>query len=140
MAWQFSSIQFQVCVGYVRYSVTPWTATHQAFLFFTVSRSSLKLMSIESVMSSNHLTHCRLPSPPAFYLSQHQGFFSSETVLRIRWLRYWRFSISPSNEYSGVISFRIDRFDLLAVPGTLKSLLQHHSSKAINTQTSHIRS
>ena len=82
-------------------------------------------------MPSSHLI-LSSPSPPAFNLSQHQGLFSSESALRIRWQKYWHFSfsISPSNEYSGLISFKIDRFDLLAIQGTLKSLLQHHSSKA----------
>ena len=86
------------------------------------------LMSIESVMPSNHLI-LSSPSPPTFNLSQHQGLFH-ESFLRIRWPKYWSFSISPSSEYSGLISFRIDWFDLLAVQGTLKSLLQYHSSKA----------
>ena len=105
------------------------TAAHQASLSITNSRSLLELMSIESVMPSNHLI---LSSPsPAFDLSQHQGLFH-ESVLHIRWPRYWSFSfsISPSNEYSGLISFRIDWLALLTVQGTLKSLLQHHSSKA----------
>ena len=85
-------------------------------------------MSIKLVMPSNHLILCHPPSPPAFNLSQHQALFH-DLALGIRWLKYWSviFSISPSNEYSGLISFRIDWFDLLAVQGTLKSLLQHHS-------------
>ena len=94
-------------------------------------RSFLKLMSIESVMPSNHLILCRsILLPPSIFPSIR--VFSSESVLLIRWLKYWSFSfsISPSNEYSGLISFRMDWLDLLAVPGTLKSLLQHHSSKA----------
>ena len=109
---------------------TPWTAARQASLSITNSRSFLKLMSIESVMPSNHLILCRplllLPSIfPSFRV------FSNESVLRIRRPKYWnfRFSVSSSNEYSGLISFRMDWFDLLAVQGTLKSLLQHHSSK-----------
>ena len=128
----FQAYSFRCVRGVSDSLVTPWTAAHQAFLYFTVSQSSLKLMSTESVISSNHLTFCHPSSPPALNLSQHQGFFSSESVLRIRWLRYWSFSfsISPSNEYSGLISFRIDWLDLLAVQRTLKSLLQHHSSKA----------
>ena len=110
--------------------VTPWTAAHQASLSITNSRSLLKLMSIESVMPSNYLVLCS-SSPPAFNLYQHWGLFN-ESALCIRWPKYWSFSfsISPSNEYSRLISFRIDWFDLLAVHGTLKSLLQHHSSKA----------
>ena len=110
---------------------TPWTAACQASLSFTISGTLLKLMSIESVMPSNHLTlccsHLILPS---IFLSIR--VFSNESALRIRWPKYWSFSfsISPSNEYSGLISFRMDWLDLLAVQGTLKSLLQHHSSKA----------
>ena len=105
--------------------------THQAFLSFTVSQSLLKLMSIESVMTSNHLILCCL----LLLLSSvfpSTRVFSSELALCIRWPKYWSFSfsISPSNEYSELISFRMDWFDLLAVQGTLKSLLQHHNSKA----------
>ena len=112
-------------------SVTPWTAACQASLSITSSQSLLKLMSIESVMQSNHLILCHpLLLPPSIF--PRIRVFSSESVLPIRWPKYWRFSfsISPSNEYSGLISFRIDWFDLFAVQGTLKSLLQHHSSKA----------
>ena len=103
---------------------------HQASLSFTISRSLLKLLSIESVMPSNHLILC----PPLYFLPSvfpSIRVFSNESVLRIRWPKYWSFSfsISPSNEYSGLISFRMDWLDLLAVQGTLKSLLQHHSSK-----------
>ena len=104
---------------------------HQASLSITNSQSLLRLMSIKSVMPSNHLILCRpLLLLPSIFPSIR--VFSSESVLRIRWPNYWSFSfnISPSNEYSGLISFRIDWFDLLAVQGTLKSLLQHHSSKA----------
>ena len=108
-----------------------WTAAHQASLSITNSRSLLKLMSITSVMPSNHLIlcHSRL-LPPSIFPSMR--VFSSESVLCIRWPKYWsfNFSISPSNEYSGLISFRMDWFDLISVQGTLKSLLQHHSSKA----------
>ena len=107
----------------------PWTAALQASLSITSSQSLLKLMSIELVMPSNHLILCRplllLPS-----ISPSIRVFSNEWVLRIRWPKYWSFSIHPSNEYSGLISFTIDWFDLLAVQGTLKSLLQHHCSKA----------
>ena len=116
----------------VRLLATPWTAAHQASLSFTLSQSLLKLVSVESVMPSNHLI-LSSPSSPAFNLSQYQGVsFSNESVLHIRWPKYWSFSfnISPSKEYPGLISFRIDWFDLLAVQGTLKCLLQHHSSKA----------
>ena len=109
---------------------TPWTVACQASLS-SISQSLFKLMSIESVMASNHLILCHplllLPSiPPSIRV------FSNELALRIRWLKYWSFSfnIGPSNEYSGLISFRMDLLDLLAVQGTLKSLLQHHSSKA----------
>ena len=111
--------------------VTPWTAACQASLFITNSQSLLKLMSIESVMSSNHLVFCcPLPLLPSTFSSIR--VFSNESVLCVRWTKYWSFSysISPSNDYSGIISFRIDWFDLCAVQGTLKSLLQHHSSKA----------
>ena len=110
---------------------TPWTAARQASLSITNSRSLLKLMSIESVMPSNHLILCHpFHLPPLIFPSVR--VFSNESVLRIRWPKYWSssFSISTSSEYSGLISFRMDWFDLLAVQGTLKSLLQHHSSKA----------
>ena len=117
--------------------MTPWTTAHQAFLSITNSWSLLKLMSIESVMSSYHFILCRplLLSPSIFPSIR---VFSNESVLPIRWSKYWSFSfsISPSNEYSGLISFRMDWLDLLAVQGTLKSLLQHHSSKASILQRS----
>ena len=112
-------------------SVTPWTAACQASLFITKPWSLLKLMSIESVMPSNHLILCHpLLFLPSIFPSIR--VFSNESLLHIRWLKYWSFSfsISPSNEYSGLIFFRMDWLDLLAVQGTLKSLLQHHSSKA----------
>ena len=124
-----SSVQLLSCVWLF---ATPWTAASQASLSFTISLSLLKLMSIESVMPSNHLILCRpLLLPPSIFPSIR--VFSNESVLCIRWPKYWSFSfsISPSNEYSGLISFRIDWFDLLAVQGTLKSLLQYHSSKAL---------
>ena len=111
-------------------SATPWTAAHQSSLSISNYRSLLKLMSIESVMPSNHLFLCHpLPLPSIF----HIRVFSSETVPCIRWPKYWsfRFTISPSSEYSGLISFRIDWFDLLTVQGTLKSLLQHNSKASI---------
>ena len=104
-------------------SATPWIAALQASLTITVSRSLLKLMSIESVMPSNHLIHCR-PHLPLFSTFPSIRVFSNESVLCIKWPKYWRFSlsISPSNEYSGLTLFRIDWLDLLAVQGTLKSL------------------
>ena len=111
--------------------VTPWTATCQASLSFTISQSLLKLMPIKSVMPSSHLILCHpLLLPPSIFPSIR--VFSNESVLHIRWPKYWHFSfnISPSNEHSGLISFRMDWLDLLEVQGTLKSLLQHHSSKA----------
>ena len=111
--------------------VTPWTAAHQASLSLTISQSLLRLMSIVSLMSSNHLILCHpLLLLPSIFPSIR--VFSSESALHIRGLKYWsfNFSISPPNEYSGLISFRIDWFGLLAVQGTLKSLLQHHSLKA----------
>ena len=123
-----SSVQPLICV---RLFTTPWTAAHQASLSITNSWSSLKLMSIESVMPSNHvILCCPLLLLPSIFPSIR--VFSNESVLHIRWPKYWSFSfsISPSNEYSGLISFRMDWLDLLAVQGTLKSLLQHHSSKA----------
>ena len=124
----FCSVQ---SLSHVRLFVIPWNAAHQASLSITNSRSLFKLMSIESVMPSNHLVLCRpLLLPPSIFPSIR--VFSSESVLCIRWPKYWSFSfsISPSNEYSGLISFRMDWLDLLAVQGTLKSVLQHHSSKA----------
>ena len=123
-----SSVQL---LSHVQLFVTPWTAAHLASLSITNSWSLLKLMSIELVMPSNHLILCcPLLLPPSILPSIR--IFSSESVLHIRWPKYWSFSfsISPSNEYSGLISFRMDWFDLLAVQRTLKSLLQHHSSKA----------
>ena len=111
--------------------MTPWTAVHQASLSIINSWNLLKLMSIESVMPSNHLILCcPLLLLPSIFPSIR--VFSNESVLLIRWPKYWSFSfsISASNEYLGLISFRIDWFDLLAIQGTLKSLLQHHSSKA----------
>ena len=118
-------------LSHVRLFVTPWTVAHQTSLPFTISRSLLKLMSIEWVMPSNHLILCRpLLLPPSIFPGIR--VFSKESVLHIRWPKYWSFSfnVSPSNEYSGLISFRMDRLDLLAVQGTLKNLLQHHSSRA----------
>ena len=110
--------------------MTPWTAAFQASLSITNSQSLLKLTSIESVMPSNHLILCHPLLPPSIFPSIR--VFSIESVLHIRWPKYWSFSfsISPSNEYSRLISFRKDWLDLLAVQGTLKSLLQYHSSKA----------
>ena len=130
---QFSSFQ---SLSHVRLFVTPWTAARQASLSTTNSQSLLKLMSIKSVMPSNHLILCRpLLLQPLILPSI--GVFSSESVLRIRWPKYWSFSfsISPSSEYSGLISFRVDWFDL-AVQRILNSLLQLHSSKASILQRS----
>ena len=125
-AVQFSSVQSLSCV---QLFVTPWTATHQAYLAFTIFQSFLKFMSIESIMPSNHLILCcPLLLLPLIFPSIR--VFFNETVLRIRCSNYWSFSISTCNEYSGFISFRIEWFDLLAVQGTIERLLQHHSSKA----------
>ena len=125
---QFSSVQ---SLSRVRLFATPWIAARQASLSITNSQSSLRLTSIELVMPSSHLILCRplllLPSiPPSIRV------FSNESALHMRWPKYWSFSfsISPSSEHPGLISFRMDRLDLLAVQGTLKNLLQHYSSKA----------
>ena len=125
---QFSSVQL---LSPVQPFATPWIAACQASLSITNSQRLLKFMSIESMMPSSHLILCRPllllpPIPPSVRV------FSNESTLRIRWLKYcsFIFSISPSNEHSGLISFRMDWLDLLAVQGTLKSFLQHHSSKA----------
>ena len=115
----------------VRLFATPWTAACQASLSITNFWSLLRLISVESVMPSSHFTLCHpLLFQPSIFPSIR--VFSSESVLLIRWPKYWScsFSISPSNEYSGLISFRMDWFDLFSVQGTLKSLLQQHSSKA----------
>ena len=113
----------------VQLFVMPWTAAHQASLSITNSWSLLKLMSTDSVMPCNHLVFCHPPLLlPSIFPSMRS--FSNESVLHIRWPKYSSFSISPSNEYSGLISLRIDCLDLLAFQGTLKSLLQHHSAKA----------
>ena len=130
---QFSSVQFSSVqlLSHVQLFVTPWITARQAFLSITNSQSLLKLMSIESVIPSSHLILCRPllllhPIPPSIRV------FSNESTLHIRWPKYWSFSfnISPSSEHPGLISSRMDWLDLLAVQGTLKSLLQHHSSKA----------
>jgi len=115
-------------LSHVQLFATPWTAARQASLSYPISQRLLKLMSIASMMPSNHLILCHLLLLPSVFPSIR--VFSSKSTLHIRWSKYWSFSfnISPSNEYSGLISFRIDWFDL-AVQGTLKSLLQHHSSK-----------
>ena len=130
----FSSVQ---SLSRVRLFGTPWTAACQAFLSISNSQSLPKLMSIESVMPSNHLILCHplllLPS-----IFPRIRVFSNESALRIMWPKYWSFSfnISPSNEHPGLISFRMDRFDLLTSQGTLESLLQHHSSKSSILQCS----
>ena len=121
-----SSVQ---SLSHVQLFATPWTAASQASLSITNFRSSLRLMSIESVMPSNHFILCRpLLLPPSIFPSIR--VFSNESVLCIRWPLEFQLQHSPSNEYSGLIFFRMDWLDLLAVQGTLKSLLQHHSSKA----------
>ena len=123
-----SSVQLLSCILLF---VTPWTAAYQASLSIINSWSLLRLMSTESVMPSNHLILCHpLLLPPSIFPSIRD--FSNESILHIKWPKYWSFSfsISPSREYSGLISFRIDWFDLLVVQGTRKSLFQHHSSKA----------
>ena len=129
-----SSVQ---SLSHVWLFATPWITAHQASLFITISRSSLRLTSIESVMPSSHLILCHslifLPAiPPSVRV------FSNESTLRMRWPKYWSFSFSiiPSKEIPGLISFRMEWLDLLAVQGTLKSLLQHHSSKASILQCS----
>ena len=117
--------------SHVQLFVTPWTAAHQASLSITNSQSLLELKSIQWVMPSSHLILCRpLLLPPSVFPSIR--VFSNESVLPMRWPKYWNFSfsISPSNEHPGLISFRMDWLELLAVQGTLKGLLQHHSSKA----------
>ena len=131
---QFSSVQ---SLSHVRLFATPWMAARQASLSITNSRSSLKLMSIESVMPSSHLILCRPllllpPIPPSIRV------FSNASTLPMTWPKYWSFSfiISPSNEYPGLISFRMDWLDLLVVQDILRSLLQHHSSKASILQPS----
>ena len=121
----YSLLLFVVLVqslSHVWLFATPWTAASQASLSFTISRNLLKLMSIELVMPSNHLVLCHpLLLLPSIFPSSR--VFSSESVFHIRWPKYWSFSISPSSEYSGLISFRIDWFDLLTVQGSLRSLL-----------------
>ena len=117
-------------LSHVRLFVTPWIAAHQVSLSITNSQSLLKLISIESVMPSNHLLLC-CPLLLLPLIFPNMRVFSNESALYDRWPKYWSFSfnISPSNEYSGLISFRMDWLDLLAIQGTLKSLLQHHNSK-----------
>ena len=128
---QYENFVVVQSLSHVQLFVTSWTAACQASLSFTISQSLLKLMSVELIMSSNHLKLCH---PLLFLLSifPTHKVFSNQSMLHIRWPKYWSFSfsISPSNEYSRLISFRINWFDLLAVQGSLKSLLQHHSLKA----------
>ena len=134
LAWRIPQTESVVTVqlpSHVQLFATPWTAAHKASLSFTISQSFPKFMSIKLVTPSNHLILCRpLLLLPSIFPSIR--VFSNESVLHIRWPKYWSFSfsISPSSGYSGLISFRIDWFDLLTVQGTLKSLLQHHNSKA----------
>ena len=135
--WHATAMCSVQSLSHVRLFATPWTAAHQTSLSITNSRSLLKLISIKLVMPSNQLILCfPLLLLPSIFPSIR--VFSNESVLRIRWPQYWSFSISisPSNEYSGLISFRIYCFDLLAVQGTLKSLLHHHNSKASILQCS----
>ena len=124
-------------LSHVQLLVTPWTAALQASLSFTISWSLLKLISIESVMPSNHLILCCCPLLLSSIFPSIR-VFSNESALCIRWPKHWSFSfsISPSNAYSGLISFKIDWFDLHSVQGTLKSFLQHHNSKALSAQPS----
>ena len=132
--YNFQSVQL---LSHVQLFETPWTVAHQASLSIINSQNLLKLMSIESVMPSNHLILCSplLPPPSIFPTIR---VFSNESLLCIRWPKYWSFSysISPSSEYSGLISFRMDWFNILTVQRTLKRLLQHHSSKASILQCS----
>ena len=123
-----SSVQ---SLSYVQLFATPWTAARQASLSITNSRSLLELMSLESVMPSNHLILCHLLLLPLSIFPSIR-VFSNESVLHIRWSKYWSFNFnnSPSNEYSELIYFRMDWLDLLAVQGTLKSIFYHHNSKA----------
>ena len=120
---------------HAQFFATPWTVAHQASLSFTVFWSSLKFMPNESVVPSKHLILCH-PLLLLHSIFVSTKVFFNELALHIRWPKYWSFSNSPSNEYSGLISFTIDWFDLLVVQGTLKSLLQHHSSKASTLQHS----
>ena len=132
-----SSVQFKSSHSVVSDSVTPWTVACQASLSLTNSQSLPKLLSIELVMPSNHLILCRpLLLLPSVFPSIR--VFSNESALRIKWPKYWSFSfsISPSNEHPGLISFKMDWLDLLSVQGTLKSLFQHHSSIASILQCS----
>ena len=133
----FSSVNWVQSLSRVRLFATPWTAARQASPSITISWSSLRLTSIELVMPSSHLILCHPllllpPIPPSIKV------FSKESTLRMRWPKYWSFSfsISPSNEHPGLISFRMDWLDLLAIQGTLRSLLQHHRSKASILQRS----
>ena len=139
MKWYWVYLSFGVVVqslSHVQLFATPWTIACQASLSFTISWSLFKLMSIESVMSSNHLIICHSLLLPSIFPCIR--VFSTESVLHIRWPKDWSFSfsVSPANEYSGLICFRMDWLDLLVVQGTLKSLLQHHSSKASILQCS----
>ena len=131
LLFPFHIVVFVQSLSYVQLFATPWTTGHQTSLSFTNSQSLVKLNSIESVVPSNNLFLCRpLLLLPLIFLSLR--VFSNQSVLPVRWPKYWSFSfsISPSNEYSGLSFFRMDWLDLLAVQGTLKSLLQHHSLKA----------
>ena len=135
----FGHLMFQLsaALSRVRLFTTPWTAAHQAFLSFTISQNLLKLLSTESVIPYNYLVLCC----PLFLLPSifpSIKVFSNKSAFLIKWPKCWSFSfsINPSNEYAGLVSFKMDWFDLLAVQGTLKSVLQHHSSKASVLQQS----
>ena len=136
-SWTIKKAVVLQSLSHVQLFATPWTAAHQASLSFTIFWSLLKLMSIELVMPPNHLILCRLLLLLPSVLPSIR-VFSNESALHIRWPKYlsFSFSISPSNEYSGLIFFRMDWLDLLAVQGTIKNLLQHHSSKASSLQHS----
>ena len=123
-----------ICCCYSLSHVTPWTAAHQASLFITISLNLLKLMSIESIMPSNHRLLCR-PLLLLPFTFPRIRVFSNESALCIRWPKYWSFSISPSNEYSGLISFRIDLFDILAIQRTLKILISSWWIHGENVET-----
>ena len=136
-SWEHQTQLAVELLSRVQLFASPWTTAKQASLSFIVFQSLLKLMSIELMMPSNHLILCLPPLLlPSVFLSIR--VFFNESALHIRWPKYWSFSISPSYEYTGLISFRIDWFDLLAVQRTLKSLLQHHSLKASVLQHSAI--
>ena len=136
-SWLFWNVQFSSVTQSCSIFVTPWTAARQASFFITNSQSILKLISIETVIPSNHLIPCHPLLPPSIFPSIR--VFSNESVLHIRWPKYWSFSISPSNEYSGLISFRMDWLDLLAIQGTQESS-PTPQFKSINSLVAHLSS